>query len=177
MCRKRRIRGRMRESPWVTLACSVQRILRDHTVFCIRCIGSDDDVFYPQLRSAWRRQALRPAAAILPPPASGCFGTPWQSQHQGGAAVPIGELLQETAAGLLPQEPLEWRSSVWCFESLWCSIEPPLCRFAPFRSRNAAPNHHPKWSLSKALTPVMIMIYHYHEISTITSGLSLSKRY
>ena len=116
MCRKRRIRGRMRESPWVTLACSGQRILRDHTVFCIRCIGSDDDAFYPQLRSAWRRQVLRPAAAILPRPASGCFGRPWQSQGQRGVAVPIGELLQETAAGQLLQKPLEWQSFVWCFE-------------------------------------------------------------
>jgi len=130
MCRKRRIRVRMRESPWVTLACSVQRILRDHTVFCIRCIGSDDDVFYRQFRSASRRQVLRPAAAILPRPVSGCFGTPWQSQRLGGVAVPIGELLQERAADRLLQKLHESQSFVWCFECPCCSIESPLCKLA-----------------------------------------------
>ena len=144
MCRKRKIRVRMRENPWVILACSAQRTLRGHTVCRIRCIGNGDDVLCRPLRSAWHRQVLRPAAAILPRPASGYFGTPWQSQHLHGAAVPIGELLQETAAGWLLQKPLEWQSSVWCFESPWCSIESPLCRLAPFRSRNSALIHAPE---------------------------------
>ena len=147
MCRKSKIRVPMHETPWVILACSGQHTLPGHTASRSRCIENGDDVLCRPLRSASRRQVLRPAAAILPQPASGCFGTPWQSQDPDGAAVPIGEPLQETAAGLLLQKPVEWHSSVWCFESLWCSIEPPLCRLAPFRSRNSALNHHPKWSV------------------------------
>jgi len=45
-----------------------------------------------------------------------CIGTPWESQHQDDAAVPIGEVFQETAADQLLQKPLEWQSFVWCFE-------------------------------------------------------------
>jgi len=146
MCRKRKTRVRMRENPSVTLACSGQHTLPGHTASRSRCIENGDDVLCRPIRSASRRQVLRLAAAILLPPASRCFGTPWQSQHPYGAAVPIGELLQETAAGLLLQKPLEWQSFVWCFECPLCSIEPPLCRLAPFRIRNSALNH-PKWSV------------------------------
>ena len=131
MCRKRKIRDRMRETPWAILACSVQHILRCHTVCHIRCNGSDDDAFCRPLRSAWRHQVLRPAAAILPQPAFGCFGTPWRSQHPDDDVVPIGELLQETAARWLLQKPHEWPSSVWCFESPYCPMQSPLCRLAP----------------------------------------------
>ena len=131
MCRKRKTRVPMRETLWVILACSGQHTHPGHIPSRSRCIENGDDVLCRPIRSASRRQVLRPAAAILPQPASGCFGTPWQSQRLGGVAVPIGELLQETAAGLLPQKPLEWRSSVWCFECLWCSIGPPLCRLKP----------------------------------------------
>jgi hypothetical protein len=131
MCRKRKIRVPMHENLWVILACSGQHTLPGHTASRSRCIENGGDVPCRPIRSASRRQVLRPAAAILPQPASGCFGTPWQSQRLGGVAVPIGELPQETAADRLLQKPLEWQSFAWCFECPRCSIESPLCRLAP----------------------------------------------
>ena len=71
---KRKIRVPMHENLWVIFACSGQHTSPGHTASRRRRIENGDDVLYRPLRSASRRHVLRPAAAILPQPASGCLG-------------------------------------------------------------------------------------------------------